>query len=322
MGAFTTRLALYKPGGGLSGTIVPDEIADIDKINADLDAIDAAIGFRNVTSGTRPVAPYDGQSIYETDTTRIRIWNQTAGQWLAPGTERGVGTIYYAADLDGLAGITDFREGDLVHIDEGDYYLTRGDSGWVQITEAQFATTGIRDTAYAKAAGAYFVAGTARAYAGGQHWEPTATTPPVWINPSNRTTMARIATQSIGNGSSPPVTIAFDTTYSDNNAFTITAGKFVCKIAGKYWVTAQCEYGTNVTNTRWVMIRKALAAAPTVFTPVTTNPWTPQASSTNNGNSVSAPVDLAVGDVIDIGTMQTSGGSISVAYAAVDIVRL
>lgn len=40
MPAFTPFLNLYKPGGGSTGTIVPDEVADIDRINANFDAID------------------------------------------------------------------------------------------------------------------------------------------------------------------------------------------------------------------------------------------------------------------------------------------
>lgn len=41
MPAFTSFLNLYKPGGGSSGAIVPDEVADIDRLNANFDAIDA-----------------------------------------------------------------------------------------------------------------------------------------------------------------------------------------------------------------------------------------------------------------------------------------
>ena len=41
MGAFTSFLNLYKPGGGSTGNITPDEVADIDKLNLNFDAIDA-----------------------------------------------------------------------------------------------------------------------------------------------------------------------------------------------------------------------------------------------------------------------------------------
>lgn len=41
MSAFTAFLNLIKPGGGSTGTIVPDEVADIDRLNANFDTIDA-----------------------------------------------------------------------------------------------------------------------------------------------------------------------------------------------------------------------------------------------------------------------------------------
>lgn len=44
MGATTPKLNLYKPGGGSSGIIVPDERVDIDRINDNMDKIDAHAG--------------------------------------------------------------------------------------------------------------------------------------------------------------------------------------------------------------------------------------------------------------------------------------
>ena len=40
MSASTTFLNLYKPGGGSTGLIVPDEVVDIDRINTNMDTID------------------------------------------------------------------------------------------------------------------------------------------------------------------------------------------------------------------------------------------------------------------------------------------
>ena len=46
MAAYTSFLSLYKPGGGSTGLILPDEVVDIDRINANMDLIDAyAAGF-------------------------------------------------------------------------------------------------------------------------------------------------------------------------------------------------------------------------------------------------------------------------------------
>lgn len=159
MSALTTKLQLYKPGGGLSGLITPDEIADIDRINSDFDIIDANTGFRNVTSGTRPLTPYDGLPIYETDTKKIGIWNNAAGQWLNPGSERGSGTDYVIADLDSLAGITDTQAGDVATILAGapGWTMVRNsaNTGWVQGNPGSFNSTVQRDSEYAKGGGGY-----------------------------------------------------------------------------------------------------------------------------------------------------------------------
>ena len=97
MARFTTKLALYKPGGGASGIILPDEAADIDKINSNMDSIDAALGFPICTSTTRPASPFIGQGIFETDTQRIRFWNGTT--WVATNAERGNAALFTAADV-------------------------------------------------------------------------------------------------------------------------------------------------------------------------------------------------------------------------------
>lgn len=83
MADHTTRLNLYLPGGGSSGTITPDEPVDIDKINDNMKLLDAAIGFRVVTTGTRPSDPFIGQPIKETDTGDIRYWDGDSWEQLS-----------------------------------------------------------------------------------------------------------------------------------------------------------------------------------------------------------------------------------------------
>lgn len=41
MPSFTSFLDLYKPGGGSTGTITPDEVVDVDRINQNMDLIDS-----------------------------------------------------------------------------------------------------------------------------------------------------------------------------------------------------------------------------------------------------------------------------------------
>lgn len=112
MTQFTTKLDLYKPGGGSEGTNVPDEQADIDKLNDNFDIIDSAVGAEVVTSGTRPATPYDGKIIFETDTMRFRTWRQSNTTWEAGATSRGQLTQYLVADLTTLDAISDATLGD------------------------------------------------------------------------------------------------------------------------------------------------------------------------------------------------------------------
>ena len=91
MSVGTTRLNLTKPGGGLTGLITPPDPVDIDVINANSDKIDDAIGFKVVTSGTRPASPFDGQPIFETDTLKILVWRQVTTTWQDQGIYLGAG---------------------------------------------------------------------------------------------------------------------------------------------------------------------------------------------------------------------------------------
>lgn len=90
MPAFTPNLNLYKPGGGSTGTITPDEVVDIDRINANMDLIDAAVGDPDNQNrqwygpaaqiGTLPVSPKDGDTYQESDGSKI-LWKRLGGVW-------------------------------------------------------------------------------------------------------------------------------------------------------------------------------------------------------------------------------------------------
>lgn len=97
MGQNTSRLGLYLPGGGSTGLITPDEPADIDKINDNMQKIDADAGAYVCTSSTRPAAPYAGKTIYETDTKNYRVWNSSTSNWDFVG-----GNIIPAANIPNL----------------------------------------------------------------------------------------------------------------------------------------------------------------------------------------------------------------------------
>jgi hypothetical protein len=84
MTQYTTKLALYKPGGGALGTNTPDEAADIDKLNGNFDVIDSKMGAAVVTSSTRPAVPFVGQQIYETNTRVSYVWSGSAWVIVSP----------------------------------------------------------------------------------------------------------------------------------------------------------------------------------------------------------------------------------------------
>lgn len=72
MATLTSRLKLRKPAS--------TDVVNVDTdLSGNFDAIDSAIGFEPVTSGTRPATPYIGQQIYETDTGYTYMW---VGSWI------------------------------------------------------------------------------------------------------------------------------------------------------------------------------------------------------------------------------------------------
>lgn len=72
----TPRLGFIKP---TPGTGEPVNLAT--QINAMLDKIDASLGASIVTSTTRPVSPWDGQLIRETDTRRLYVRSNPNAAW-------------------------------------------------------------------------------------------------------------------------------------------------------------------------------------------------------------------------------------------------
>lgn len=85
MSTTTTRLGLTKPAGGSTGVIPGDDIVDVDVLNANFDAIDAAVGVDIVTSGTHPASPFQGLIIVESDTGKLLYWNGTTYVNASPG---------------------------------------------------------------------------------------------------------------------------------------------------------------------------------------------------------------------------------------------
>lgn len=79
MPTFTSRLKLIKRSDL--------ENVSVEDLNANFDDIDEATGAQFVTSATRPLVPYDGQIIYETDTKKVYFWDST--KWVYVHGEPG-----------------------------------------------------------------------------------------------------------------------------------------------------------------------------------------------------------------------------------------
>lgn len=84
MPAFTTVLGLYKPGGGASGAITPDEPVDVDKINDNFDRLDSAVGFGSWTTSTRPIKPFPGQSGFNSTLDIFERWTGSGWSVILP----------------------------------------------------------------------------------------------------------------------------------------------------------------------------------------------------------------------------------------------
>lgn len=72
---FTTRAGAPK----VDGTETMPESAV--RIAQAMDIFDAEVGYKQVTSGTRPDSPYPGETIFEEDTRLYRVWNALSSRW-------------------------------------------------------------------------------------------------------------------------------------------------------------------------------------------------------------------------------------------------
>lgn len=117
------------------------------------------------------------------------------------------------------------------------------------------------------------------------------------------------------------VVTTFDATDVYNNlgsdlTITRSSGKIVCAVAGTYEFTMDATFAFNATGVRFVYLQKAVAASPTSFTVDSTVPYTPFSAGslpmTCLGKWV---IPLAVGDVVNVGTNQASGGALNLNRA-------
>lgn len=72
--SYTARLGLKKPAG-IDNYNIGDN-------NGNADILDAFLPVTLCTAGTRPASPFNGQTIYETDTGRVYIWMNALSMWV------------------------------------------------------------------------------------------------------------------------------------------------------------------------------------------------------------------------------------------------
>ncbi len=84
MSDFTSRANLRLPGGGSTGTILPDEQVDIDVLNDNFRKIDALLGARNIPSASSYAGSMDGDLVYARDTEFLHMFSANAGGLITP----------------------------------------------------------------------------------------------------------------------------------------------------------------------------------------------------------------------------------------------
>jgi len=136
---YTPNLNLYLPGGGGSGTI-PDEIADIDKLNENFRTIDASLGGTIVPAVAGYTPDFDGNLVYARNERRLLMESAVDGGLLniSPGANLHTGT---AAEREAFKA---YATDGAVWIDTDgsrDIYVKRG-TEWVGGTAVVTPTAG------------------------------------------------------------------------------------------------------------------------------------------------------------------------------------
>lgn len=129
MGVYTPRAGLYKPGGGSTGLIVPDEIVDIDKINTNFDLIDSMLGARTLASVTSYGGTLPGDVIYARDTKYLHI-NDAGGAGVV--IPKLPGANFYKGTIQQRDAATYVESGDHWQVPGGDEFVLDG-SNWVKL---------------------------------------------------------------------------------------------------------------------------------------------------------------------------------------------
>ena len=142
MSDFTPRANLRLPGGGSTGTILPDEQVDIDVLNDNFRKVDALLGARNIPSASSYSGSMDGDLIYARDTKMLYV-NDAGGGGLV--TPRLPGSRLFAGTLAQRDAATYIEEGDHWQLTGGeDIEYVRVSGAWkiARFTKTAMKTSG------------------------------------------------------------------------------------------------------------------------------------------------------------------------------------
>lgn len=109
MSDFTPRANLRLPGGGSTGTILPDEQVDIDVLNDNFRKVDALLGARNVPSVSSYSGSMDGDLVYARDTELLSIYDANVSALRYP---RVLGGTRFSGTQVEMTAFTGARDGD------------------------------------------------------------------------------------------------------------------------------------------------------------------------------------------------------------------
>lgn len=110
MSDFTPRANLRLPGGGSTGTILPDEQVDIDVLNDNFRKIDALLGARNIPSASSYAGSMDGDLVYARDTEFLHMFSANDGGLITP---RLPGSKMFSGTRAERMAFTGARDGDM-----------------------------------------------------------------------------------------------------------------------------------------------------------------------------------------------------------------
>lgn len=215
-----------------------------------------------------------------------------------------------AADLTALAAITGMPDSALARVTEGGalFSYDLATTKWVQQTRAAFASDAARDSAYAKASGAYKVANSARAATdtgdytfNGTNWAPLNITG-VFTRSSNFTVGTSIAAVPFTTAATQRGLI-WSASSNPSRISPVVAGHFL--VSGMWQI--------NSTGTATVQVFVNGAGIPGVPPMVVTN------ASGACLFSVNQPVDLGVGDILEIAVFISTGSQPWIAANRVNV---